>query len=232
MPWKIQGGGPTPWGEEQITTGWSAPDWDAEVGAFRKSSGGLGIDYYLEEIFDSAPIGHPERLPKKVFWNRNGKKPPTDCMAFFSHFIVSSRVRDLIEELEPRVHEFFQIELFNMKSEERWPEPYWFLHIRNVLDSVIDELSEINRVTRVNGRPRAGEVLCFMLQRYTANTFGAMLETSRRLLDLTTLSKNSKPAKSRGSERRNITGCADSKHFRFGSKFPVFAGDRAQRLCP
>ena len=146
MPWRIQGGGPTPWGKEQRTTGWTAPDWDKEVGKFRIANNGAGIDRFCIDLYDSAPLIHPERLPTKLFWEMNGKQPPSDCFSIFEHFVVSPRLRDMIEDLEPGVHEFFQVDLVHRLTKEPWPEPYWFLHIRNVIDGVIDELSEIKRI--------------------------------------------------------------------------------------
>ncbi len=141
MPWIIRPGGDTPWGEEQ-TKHLPTPkydEWQAKLEAWEVSDEGIvgASDIYLRELKEAAPIKDRDRMPKTILWKKRGKLK--DCVAFFEHFVLSPRVQDLIEELEPGVQEFLDVDLVNIKTSESWPKSYRLLHVRNVLTDAFDE---------------------------------------------------------------------------------------------
>lgn len=114
------------------------PEWEAAYETWREENGPLSIDEnkYLKELYDPAPPKRLERLPTRMFWRKRGNLK--DCSYFKSHFVVGPRVKALIEELDPGVHGFYPVEMVRESSGETWPEPFYLLHIRHVLDSVVD----------------------------------------------------------------------------------------------
>ncbi|WP_415156263.1 imm11 family protein, partial [Maritalea sp.] len=55
-----------------------------------------------------------------------GKRDLGDFQKMASHFLVSVKLRDLIEELEPGVHQFQPIELIWKKDESHAADFFWF----------------------------------------------------------------------------------------------------------
>ena len=149
MPWIIQPGGASPWGEDQTKhlatpkyTEWEER-WKVWAEERRATNKVDAQSVFIEELDGGAPVQKPENLPRTIRWKKRGRLK--DCVSFLDHFVLSTRVREMIEELEPGVHEFFRIEMENIKTGEIWPEPFWLLHVRNKIDSIDEDRTHSQR---------------------------------------------------------------------------------------
>jgi hypothetical protein len=92
---------------------------------------------------DSYHAGLPvdgTNFPKWVKWtDPNGNPVPDFDQAHFTS--VSEKAREVIESLEPGVHQFFPIEYQNHKGKS-WDTRYWFI-VCNRLDSIDREHSNM-----------------------------------------------------------------------------------------
>ncbi|AXS39483.1 DUF1629 domain-containing protein [Breoghania sp. L-A4] len=110
------------------------------------------------------PVG-PRRLPTR-FRETKGKKTLPDIFAMPGLNAVSSRFRDLVEEFEPGVHQFFPLELY-YKNGERVEEEYFIFNCTVSFDSLLVKQSEVTwlkldepaECPRVNVRWRLKKVL-------------------------------------------------------------------------
>ena len=100
---------------------------------------------YIEELYGTDPVQLTERLPRKFYWKKRGKLK--DCASFKFCLVVSGRVRDLIEELDPGINDYYPIEMENLRTGEIWPEPFWLVHVRNMVDGIDDERSDSAKQT-------------------------------------------------------------------------------------
>ncbi len=149
MPWIIQPGGSSPWGEDQSKhlatpkyTEWEERRkiWAVKRRAERKVD---AETVFINELYEGEAVQNPENLPRTIRWKKRGKLK--DCVSFIGHLVLSTRARDMIEELEPGVHDFFEIKMEHIKSGEIWPEPFWLLHVRNKFDSIDEEHTHSQR---------------------------------------------------------------------------------------
>ena len=63
-------------------------------------------------------------LPKKIRWG-GGKRDLGDLLMTASHFLVSTKMRNVIEALEPKVHQFQPVELI-WKDDSHAVNFFWF----------------------------------------------------------------------------------------------------------
>ena len=73
----------------------------------------------------------PETLPKKILW-ANGARPLPDVLPWF---VVSPRFRELIEQMEPQVHQFVSAEIYRTRQGQPAATYYWLI-VGQRLDSV------------------------------------------------------------------------------------------------
>ncbi len=149
MPWKIRPGGSTPWGEDQSKhlptpkyVEWEER-WEIWAEARRTAGEVDAQDVFIDELYKPSVVQHPENLPQTIRWKKRGKLK--DCVSFLGHLVLSTHAREMIEELEPGVHEFFEIKMESIKDKVIWPESFWLLHVRNVIDSIDEERTHDQR---------------------------------------------------------------------------------------
>lgn len=114
--------------------------------------GGVGI------LLDGRRSGRtvdPDSMPTKIYWASNRKTQ--DYKSLFVR-TVSERFKILIEEIEPKVHQFVPLE-FVRKSGDLL-ENRWFWQIRNRIDSVFTDRPGWV-FDRVLWRRPAGDTLIF-----------------------------------------------------------------------
>jgi hypothetical protein len=82
------------------------------------------------------------QLPKKVLWTGGNKAIPdfmrVQCIA------VSLRLRDMIEKIEPGVHQFFPFDIYLKRDGEPVGTYYW-LNVCNRIDSVNEQETTLVR---------------------------------------------------------------------------------------
>ena len=78
-----------------------------------------------------------EDVPHKLRWKAGKLKLP-DLTTAAGCYIVSERLRALIEELEPGVHQFIPIELYRAREKVSFTRCYWFV-VCSRIDSVNEE---------------------------------------------------------------------------------------------
>ena len=100
----------------------------------------------------------PEHMPTRI---RIGgpKRKLGDVVRGFGSFLVPDRFRDILEELEPGVHQFFPIAL-EWKDGTSAGERYWFNPCHR-LDSVDREATEVAFDGIWEFRPYKNERFCF-----------------------------------------------------------------------
>jgi hypothetical protein len=96
-------------------------------------------------FMDGRGLLEAHEMPTNLVINiRGGGKTVPDI--FHSHggiCIVSDRMRSLLEELDPGCHQFFPIQVFNLKREAVMGE-HFILNVHQHHKSVVDELSVLN----------------------------------------------------------------------------------------
>lgn len=90
--------------------------------------------------------------PKSGYTEKKRKKIPA-YIDRWSIQMVSESFRQLVEDMEPGVHQFFPFDLRNGKRGEPAPEQYYILNIATLLDSVDPEKSDVKRRRGVAGKP-------------------------------------------------------------------------------
>ena len=149
MPWIIGPGGASPWGEDQSKhlatpkyTEWGER-WKVWAEA-RRAAGKVDAQaVFIDELYEGEAVRYPENLPRTIRWKKRGKLK--DCVSFLGHLVLSARARKMIEELEPGIHEFFEIKMEHMTTGEIWPEPFWLLHVTNKIDSIDEDHTHSQR---------------------------------------------------------------------------------------
>lgn len=61
--------------------------------------------------------------------------PKLDCHSFFSRFIVTDKVRQIIERFEPGIHQFFPITVTQSKKDHEYGD-YFILHVCQRFDGL------------------------------------------------------------------------------------------------
>ena len=146
MTWKIMAGGPSPWGDQSKRLArLMLPEFEKGYRAYQREFGTVARRaLYLEELYDTAPVRRVERLPLTVRWKKRGN--PKDVLGgVVASLYVSKRLKALIEGFAPGVHDFYEIDLRHHASGEPWRERFHLWHMRNVLASVDDARSDIER---------------------------------------------------------------------------------------
>lgn len=93
--------------------------------------GGVGIG--TNKKISGRPVD-PSSVPTAISWPKNRK--PQDFENIFVN-TVSDRLRLLVEEIEPKVHQFIELGYFSRKGE--LIEKRWFWQICNRMDSVFTD---------------------------------------------------------------------------------------------
>jgi len=99
---------------------------------------GDGTIIYEKSAYQGVPVDL-SHLPTKVQWG-GGKRELSDILKTFSKFLVSKKLRDVIEKLEPQVHQFAPLELIWMQDNSHAGDYFWFYPC-NRIDSLDRELT-------------------------------------------------------------------------------------------
>jgi hypothetical protein len=131
----------------RCSPGLSAPDDNA---ASANARGGIGYDgWVVTPLTQGRPMPHPERVPTKaVLWSTRSRYP--NVMPIYGQLGVCDAFRDIVEEFEPGVHEFFPIEICE-KPDGPAVVRYHILNICNRLQSVVFDDAVIVRETGLPG---------------------------------------------------------------------------------
>lgn len=86
--------------------------------------------------------GYPlvaDSAPKAMLWRSKSKLPPDYASGNNSAMLVSSRFRDLVEQLEPGVHQFLPVDMYNSRgATEPFDRFFWFV-VCTLIDSLDPE---------------------------------------------------------------------------------------------
>lgn len=80
------------------------------------------------------------------------REPVSDVFTALGETLVNQKVVDLIEELEPSVHQFVPFELVD-RDGKPWHELYFMLNICNRVDAVVAEESDLDVPVFLKGNP-------------------------------------------------------------------------------
>ncbi|TDQ63696.1 hypothetical protein ATL17_1703 [Maritalea mobilis] len=83
-------------------------------------------------------------LPKRVRWG-GGKRDLGDLQITADHFLVSPKLRDVIEKLEPEVHQFQPAEIIWEKDDSHAADFFWFNPCNRV-----DGIDQTHSTTELN----------------------------------------------------------------------------------
>jgi hypothetical protein len=90
-----------------------------------------------------------DKAPKKMLWEGGDKALPDYIMR--NQPAVSPRLRALIEQFEPGVHQFFPVDIWKKRNGEPVATYYW-LNVCNRIDSVNEEKTTHERIRDYTGR--------------------------------------------------------------------------------
>lgn len=85
------------------------------------------------------PIASPENLPKRITWE-GPKRPVADFHKIFGLFLVRKKVRDIVERLDPNVHQFAPVDVVWTDGESVKGQFYWFI-VAQAFDTIHQENS-------------------------------------------------------------------------------------------
>ena len=91
----------------------------------------------------------PANVPTRVEERSKFKTFP-DFLHVTNNWIVSEAFKDMVESLEPGVHQFFPVEVIR-KSGEPVEKTYFFFNILRMLDPIIVERSDVQWQTLTSG---------------------------------------------------------------------------------
>ncbi|QDG76858.1 DUF1629 domain-containing protein [Labrenzia sp. PHM005] len=94
-----------------------------------------------------------DHVPTRIEWS-NKKHPPYDVFRLEGLIVVSDTVKDIIEELEPDVHQFFPIAV--VYKDGSLARQMYFFNICNRLDTMDRERATVT-FDRVFWRPETGD---------------------------------------------------------------------------
>lgn len=103
----------------------------------------------------------PNAMPTAVAWGSKNKPMP-DVYRCENINIVSERIRDVIEDFEPGIHQFIPVELYRPKAKEAFARHYWMIICRRV-DSVNARLTTTPRLEGGLWDKSAGGTIIFDL---------------------------------------------------------------------
>lgn len=124
-------------------------DWDALAGGFQQGKLNLGRAI------------KPDHVPTKLLWSGPANRKLPDAMHNRGMLKVSDRVKGIIEQLEPGLHQFFSVDVF-FKANNLLARKMFYLNICARLDSVDRELTTCP-MGSVLWRPDQGGELVFNL---------------------------------------------------------------------
>jgi hypothetical protein len=105
----------------------------------------------MGNISVSDPRLSPDQVPPRVVISGKVSKCAWFVMAFGGGtWIVSERFKDIVEGLEPGIHNWLPTDLV-LANGDPTPEPYYFFQVGQTLDSVIFERSSFNSIETVTG---------------------------------------------------------------------------------
>lgn len=113
--------------------------------------GGIGLN--MSRSF-SGRRAKPESVPKAILWK--SKRKLLDYEGAYTGYSVSDRFRDLIEEVEPEVHQFEPIRF--VAKDGTLLEERWFWQICNRIDGMHADLTNMVFSIRVWNPPSKPEV--------------------------------------------------------------------------
>jgi len=90
--------------------------------------------------------GYPvvtDSAPKAMLWKSKSKFPPDYAFGNNSIMLVSARFRDLVEQLEPGVHQFLSVNMYNSKAVAEPFDQFYWLVICALIDSLDPEHTTI-----------------------------------------------------------------------------------------
>ena len=82
-----------------------------------------------------------ENLPQKYYW-KGPKRPIPDYQRMYGMALVSARFKDLVEKLEPQVHQFVPISVIEDGNAETADNYFWFI-VGQFIDSVESQKSSM-----------------------------------------------------------------------------------------
>lgn len=87
---------------------------------------------------------NPDDMAKKVRWESKSRAVP-DVAKCYGTLLISERVRDIMEQFEPGVHQFLPVDLYRPKADEPFARYYWLI-ITQRIDSVDAEHTTYGRM--------------------------------------------------------------------------------------
>jgi hypothetical protein len=122
-------------------------DWSAE--RMRRQ---MGSKYEGIRLWEKLQAFEGERVDPDLVWkvaqchpnhaSKVYREPKSDVFTALGETLVNQKVVDLIEELEPGVHQFLPFELLD-RNGKPWREPYFMLNVCNRVDAVVGEESDL-----------------------------------------------------------------------------------------
>ncbi|WP_281929939.1 imm11 family protein [Roseibium album] len=113
----------------------------------------IGDPYYFRDMPHETPPGTRlvvEGFPRVLEIESSHTTLP-DFFLLSGKYAVSSKTKDILEELEPGVHQFIPIVL-KKKSGEPFEGKFYVLHPRSAVDAIAPELSDVSIHTTPGGR--------------------------------------------------------------------------------
>lgn len=108
----------------------------------------------------------PATSPKKLCWRSGNRKLP-DFITYGTVMVVSEKVREIIEEFEPGVHQLLPVDVYRPKANVPFARYYWLV-VCNRIDSVDRKNTTLKQGGRFGGSmwqptERANDKLVFNL---------------------------------------------------------------------
>ncbi|MEX0366663.1 MAG: DUF1629 domain-containing protein [Ruegeria sp.] len=124
--------------------GFDLPGWTEKY-----RSGDIPAD--VTDIFhDGKRPFEPGEAPEKVLFTKKAEKLPDIFSARNGVRIITDRVRRILEEFDPGVHQILPIEAVYRDGSQ--PEtPYFIMNVTKYLDAVNDELSSVKMEVQIGG---------------------------------------------------------------------------------
>lgn len=126
--------------DEAIRAYYAAEMSDAEKAAMGMADRVLLSRFSLKFTEDRGPIP-PQIAPTHLHCAKSYKSLASLLITESRLLAVDGRLKAVIEELEPGVHQFWPIRITMPRGQE-YPEPYFVLVIRQYIDSFVPEASE------------------------------------------------------------------------------------------
>lgn len=92
-----------------------------------------GMEFFVSPHASGRPV-KPESVPTVMTFPANRRTQDLEAMYVYT---VSSRLKDLIGEIEPGIHQFLPVKIVKKKSGEFLQER-WFWQVCNRIDSVLE----------------------------------------------------------------------------------------------